>query len=481
MDGNNLRRKLTACLCLFFIVFERPMSLSALENHVRQRVMPPVRTLRAAGQQSGQPDDGGENAGRQGGKGQGGGQENAGQQDGKMPGGAEENHGDAGRQNLPKLQAPALKGMYARAYCLYDAAQGRTLYQHNGTERMPMASTTKIMTLIVLLENAQLDDIVTVSRLAASQPDVQLNIREGEQYRLKDLLYSLMLESHNDTAVALAEHVGGSVEGFCAMMNAKAAELGLVDTCFETPNGLDSENHYTTAVELAKIAAYAIENEEFIRITNTTSYQFDELTTGRSLMVSNKNRFLYMMEGAIGVKTGFTGKAGYCFVGALKRGDHKLISVVLACGWPPNKNYKWSDTRKLMDYGLTNYRKRSMEETMRLFCNGAEADPKVGLAALIPGEIPVADGVSERVAVSAGQLFVPELLLADWDECRAEVEYETLLTAPVEEGLAVGTVTFYAGEDMLGQSPIRTVQAVPKLSFFYCLGQIFDSWLGCSE
>lgn len=197
------------------------------------------------------------------------------------------------------------QGLYAYASCLLDAENNRVLFEKNGNEQLPMASTTKIMTLIVILENASMDEIVTVSSKAASQPDVQLNINTGEQYRLEDLLYSLMLESHNDTAVALAEHVGGSVEAFCAMMNEKAASLGLIHTCFETPNGLDSENHHTTAAELAVIASYALKNETFLKITNTTSYQFNELTTGRSFTVSNKNRFLYMMEGAVGMKNRF--------------------------------------------------------------------------------------------------------------------------------------------------------------------------------
>ncbi|MDE7298498.1 MAG: hypothetical protein K2N94_06665, partial [Lachnospiraceae bacterium] len=182
--------------------------------------------------------------------------------------------------------------------------------------------------------------------------------------------------------------------------------------------------------------------------------------------------------GAIGVKTGFTGRAGYCFVGALERGDYRLVSVVLACGWPPNKTYKWSDTRKLMDYGTTHYQKRDMAGQMKLFCNGAEADPEGGVAGLIPSYISVADGVAESVSVSAEEFATPSLLLADWDECRAEVEYEELLTAPVEEGRPIGTITFYVGEEMLGQSTIRTAESVPELSFFYCLRQIIDAWIG---
>ena len=174
-------------------------------------------------------------------------------------------------QGVEKQELPPLK-LYAKSAVLMDAASGRVLYSKNGDEQLPMASTTKIMTLILTLERADLDDTVTVSAYAASMPDVQLNIREGEQYRLKDLLYSLMLESHNDSAVAIAEHVGGSVEEFAAMMNQKAREIGCTNTWFITPNGLDAtaeytnaqgeketRTHVTTAEDLARIMSYCIE------------------------------------------------------------------------------------------------------------------------------------------------------------------------------------------------------------------------------
>lgn len=365
-------------------------------------------------------------------------------------------------------------GLYAYASCLMDGENNRVLFENHGNEPLPMASTTKIMTLIVILEHASMDEVVTVSQNAAAQPDVQLNIRAGEQYRLGDLVYSLMLESHNDVAVALAEHVGGSVEGFCALMNAKAAALGLVDTCFETPNGLDSENHHTTAIELSKIAAYAIQNPDFIKITNTTTYQFNELTTGRSFTVSNKNRFLYMMEGAIGVKTGFTGKAGYCFVGALKRGDHTLIAAMLACGWPPHKTYKWSDTQKLMNYGLEYFKRRPFTERAKILVNGAE-ETGVNTAAY-EGSIPVTGGVVPQVAIKADEMEDVSLLLADWEQPYIEIRYETELAAPVAAGEIVGSVTYRIGDAEYASGWIRTAEEVQKFDFLYCLRQVLFQW-----
>ena len=250
--------------------------------------------------------------------------------------------------------------LHAQSAVLIDAENGRVLYGKDETKELPMASTTKIMTCIIALEQGNLEDVVEVSSYAASMPDVQLNIKKGEQYKLKDLLYSLMLESHNDSAVAIAEHIGGSVEGFAALMNQKAADLGVYHTHFVTPNGLDAQGHYTTAADLARIGAYAIQNDEFLEITNTSSYSFSDVKGKRQFQVSNKDAFLTMMEGAIGIKTGFTGKAGYCFVGALKRKDKCFVSVVLASGWPPHKKYKWADTKKLMQYGIDNYERKNI-------------------------------------------------------------------------------------------------------------------------
>ena len=260
----------------------------------------------------------------------------------------------------PKIELNSLSAL------LMDGENNRVLYEVNGYQEMPMASTTKIMTCIIALEAGNLNDVVTVSSYAAGMPDVQLHIKAGEQYYLKDLLYPLMLESHNDVAVAIAEHIGGSVEGFATMMNDMARSLGCNNTNFVTPSGLDAEGHYTTAKDLAVIAFYAIKNKDFITITNTPTYQFKELKKGRTFSVSNKNKFLYMMDGAIGIKTGFTGKAGYCFVGALKRSDRTLISVVLACGWPPRKNLKWADTKQLMTYGIENFEKKQIFEEVNL-------------------------------------------------------------------------------------------------------------------
>ena len=363
-------------------------------------------------------------------------------------------------ENEPKTEeeqaSPANLRLHAMSALLLDASNNRVLYEKDGFKEMPMASTTKIMTCIVTLENADLNDVVTVSSYAARMPDVQLNIRTGEQFYLRDLLYSLMLESHNDVAVAIAEHVGGSVEGFATMMNDKARELGCENTHFVTPNGLDAEGHYTTARDLAVIASYAIKNEKFIKVTNTSSYQFKEIKKGRGFSVSNKNRFLYMMEGAIGIKTGFTGDAGYCFVGAIKRTDKTLISVVLGCGWPPSKNLKWSDTKELMSYGIDYYKERQIFEDVNF-------DP-----------VFVKDGqVRYEKLFMEGDLT---LLMRDDETVHIEYDIPKVLQAPVGKNTIVGYANYYINSVPYWKLPIYTTESVDKINFKFCWLKAWDVW-----
>lgn len=359
-------------------------------------------------------------------------------------------------EEKPNIQLNALSA------CLLDADSGRVLYGKNEKDVRAMASTTKIMTLIVVLENGKLDDVVTISTNAARQPDVQLNVNTGEQYVLRDLLYSLMLESHNDVAVAVAEHVGGSVEGFAEMMNAKAKELGMDDTYFITPNGLDAQDdhgkHSTTAVDLARLAAYAVKNEEFVEITNTKSHTFSEVNGKRSFTVNNKNLFLSMMDGAIGVKTGFTGDAGYCFVGALKQDGRTFISVVLGSGWPPNKTYKWKDTRALMNFGTENYFPQTIYDE--------EFEEK----------IPVTGGVKDSVtAVAKGNV---SMLLSKYDDVKIYYEHVKKLTAPVYANEVIGHIYVTVNNEIVEIVDIRTMEECRKADFIYNLDQIINYFTG---
>ena len=350
------------------------------------------------------------------------------------------------------------ENLYARSAVLMDADTGRILYEKNGEEVLPMASTTKIMTLLVTLENADLEGTVTVSSYAASMPDVQLNIREGERYRLKDLCYSMMLESHNDAAAAIAEHVGGSVEGFASMMNQKARDLGCYHTYFITPNGLDAEDehgvHSTTAEDLARIMRFCMQNDTFLSITREPSWNFTDLDGTRSFTVNNKNA-----EGALTGKTGFTNDAGYCYVGALEREGKRLIVALLACGWPGNRTWKWSDTQTLMNYGLDTYHHETVGEEM------IRMEPAA-----------VQDGRKESVELRA-DIGTVQMLLKEDDLFRIETDRPSELQAPVEAGEIVGTVAYYLNNEIVDIFPVYAAETVQKIDYWWCLNRILQKWI----
>ena len=267
--------------------------------------------------------------------------------------------------------------LYARYAAVIDGGNNRLLFGKNEDTKVPMASTTKIMTCIIALENAPENLCCTTSSLASSMPEVKLFAKEGEKFSLIDMLYSLMLKSHNDTAVIIAENVAkyilneknkintsdysssDFVKYFVELMNNKAKDLGCTSTYFITPNGLDAKDdngiHSTTAYDLCKIMAYCINNDRFLNITQTIEYSFN--SDKSSYTVTNANTFINMYPNIISGKTGFTCDAGYCYVCAYKDDDRTFICAVLASGWPNNKTYKWKDTKKLLDYARNNYKK----------------------------------------------------------------------------------------------------------------------------
>ena len=374
--------------------------------------------------------------------------------------------------------------LYALSACLMDADSGRVLYDKNADEVRAMASTTKIMTLIVALEYANEDDIVTVSPYAASMPDVQLNIMAGEQYRLGDLYYAMMLESFNDVAVTIAEYIGECyalnqddrtantdikarsyddskkyVHTFAKLMNEKAKELGCENTYFITPNGLDAEDengkHSTTAKELAVIASYAIKNERFNDIIGTRHYSFCEVNGTRNCSAYNKDAFLNQMNGAFGIKTGFTGNAGYCFVGALKSDGRTFISVVLGSGWPSNRTYKWKDTRKLMEYGINNFFPRAVFSTIKNY-----------------KDVKVKDGMEESTSTCIkGDL---SLILCEADDVRVVYELEDYIDAPVNVGDIVGKAIIYVNGQRMGRFPITAAAAVERANYMWYLKRLLN-------
>ncbi|MBD5460069.1 MAG: D-alanyl-D-alanine carboxypeptidase [Lachnospiraceae bacterium] len=395
--------------------------------------------------------------------------------------------------------------LYATAAVLMDGESGRILYGKNADQVMPMASTTKIMTCIIALENGNLEDTVTASAYAASQPKVHLGMVKGYTYRLEDLLYSLMLESHNDSAVAIAEHIGGAflqlpptqersqeesrqaVAAFAVLMNRKAADLGLSDTWFITPNGLDAsqevtlENgetvtrqHATTAAELACIMRYCAwqspQKDKFLEITRQRSYFFAELSGRGSYTCNNHNSFLDMMEGALTGKTGFTNAAGYCYVGALEADGKRFTVALLACGWPDNKTWKWADTKKLMNYGLNNYAVHSFSE----YAYDAGNLSPVSVAGGQSDGI----GAAARVGVEIiGREQEDKILLREDEEIQVSCRIEEVLQAPVEKGENVGIITYQLNGEILWTEFVVTTGTVDKIDFRWCMRQILAGYL----
>ena len=248
----------------------------------------------------------------------------------------------------------------ARAAIIYDRSTKQIIWGKNEMEKRAMASTTKIMTAIVVLENANLDDVVTISKKAAGTGGSRLKIRAEDKITVRDLLYGLMLRSGNDAAVALAEHVGESVEGFAGLMNKKAEQIGLKNTHFVTPHGLDDENHYTTAYELAILTDYALENSTFKKIVNTKSTQIR--INENPMNIYNTNELLGVLPGVDGIKTGFTNNAGRCLVTSCTRDENQIITVVLGCD---TKKQRTSDSTKLIEYAYKNYKRIDIEQMVK--------------------------------------------------------------------------------------------------------------------
>lgn len=376
-------------------------------------------------------------------------------------------------ENTQPQDVPQPGQLYAISAVLMDGNTGRVLYEKNGYEQRANASTTKIMTCILALENANLEDVVTASDNAAAQPAVHLGMRSGQKFILKDLLYAMMLESFNDTAVAIAEHIGGSVENFAAMMNDKAKELGCENTHFVTPNGLDGEDaqgfHSTTAVDLARIMSYCIKEspkkDEFLEITQTPSHTFSDADGNGTYACSNHNAFLSMMDGALSGKTGFTGDAGYCYVGALEKDNKTFVVALLGCGWPNNKSYKWADTRVLMNYGLDNYEYRDVYEEAKLSA--------VPVLEGVPDQGMLCGDSSVELALGADQAdrHINMLLRSD-EKVRVECDIPDCLEAPVEEGAQVGEIRYYLNDEQIRSYPVVTSKNVDKMDFWWCLEQV---------
>lgn len=353
----------------------------------------------------------------------------------------------------------------AKGAVLIDGDSGRVLWGKNETEPLTMASTTKIMTAILVLEQGNPDDIVTVSSNAARSPQVRMNLTTGEKVREEDLLYAMMLKSYNDAAVALAEHIGGSVDDFCDMMTQKAKEIGAEDTVFGSPNGLDGhltfEQHHSTAKDMALIARYALQNEKFAEIIKTPSVTLPmKGGEGKSYFITNQDRFLNEYEGAMGIKTGYTNKAGQCFVGAAKREDVTLITTVLASGWgKEGREQKWKDTKALMDYGFANYHKEIIAQ------EGQQVQPTEVLYSEV-------ENVPAVLSEGFEGLFSQEEL----DNIKIYATQIKQMEAPVVKGQKLGTAEVMLGSNCIAKIDIVAEQGAERYTLTEMLQYLGKKW-----
>ena len=348
----------------------------------------------------------------------------------------------------PIAEEPKLN---AKIGLIFDRASKTILYEKNGLKQVPMASTTKIMTAIVVLENADLTDVVTIDKKAAGTGGSRLGLKVNDKITVHDLLYGLMLKSGNDTAVALAIHVGGSVEGFAEMMNQTAKEMGWNNSHFVTPHGLDAQGHYTTAYELACMADYALQNPKFKEIVSTKTYTVT--LNGRPQVISNTNELLGVLDGVYGVKTGFTNGANRCLVTACKRGDLDIITVVLGAD---TKKIRTQDSIKLIEYIHKNYQVVDLEKILKeKFENWKLLNEK---------RIYINKGKTKQIQIELEEMPYKMMTIKNTEVDNIDLEINSLyyLEAPVQEKQTIGNVKIQLKDKTIGTLNIQNQKVIQK-------------------
>ena len=338
-------------------------------------------------------------------------------------------------------------GVSAGSAILIEADTGRVLYEKNAHDRRSMASTTKIMTAMLVLESEELDRVVEITQEMVQVEGSSMGLQAGDQVTLETLAYGILLESGNDAANAAAVTLGGSVEGFVEMMNQRAVALGLKDTHFVTPSGLDAEEHYTTAYDLALLGAAAMRLPQFAEVASQSSAKVNFVNPPTVRTFYNHNRLLKELEGCDGVKTGFTKKSGRCLVTSCQRDGVHLIAVTL------NAPDDWDDHKAMMEYGF------SKTESVHLDA----ADFEV--------QIPVVGGAEGQTvrAVPSGSTDIT-LLKGEKEQLEMKVEADRFLYAPVSEGRVAGRILYRLEEKEVAEIPLVTSEEAPyvepKLNFF---------------
>lgn len=339
----------------------------------------------------------------------------------------------------------------ARSAILIEKETGRVLLSHNAHEQLPMASTTKVMTALIALEYGRLDEVVTVGKNAYGVPGTSIYLGLGEKMTLQDLLYGLLLASGNDAATAIAEHIGGDVSAFCQRMTERARELGCENTVFLTPHGLPREGHFTTAADLATIAREAMSYPLFRQIVSTQRASIPWEGRSYSRVLSNKNKLLSGYEGATGIKTGYTKKAGRCLVFGSKREGMEVIGVVLNCGnW-------FEEAARLMDLGFERYAQFtafSKGETVRV--------------------LPVENGRQETVRIIAGQKLAAPVKKGTVPVM--EVDLPQAISAGTQLNDPVGEARLISSGEVLCSVPLVLGESLPARDFAFELEQVVQNW-----
>ena len=342
----------------------------------------------------------------------------------------------------------------SRRYAVYDRLSGRCIYGKDENKQTAMASTTKIMSAVIIVENCNLEDIVTVTAKAAGVGGSRLGLHTDDKISVNDLLYGLMLRSGNDAAVALAIHTAGSVEEFANLMNQKAEVLGLSNTDFVTPHGLDNSEHYTTAYELAKITDYALKNETIAKIvkTKTTTISIN----GNPMQINNTNELLGNVEGVYGVKTGFTNNAGRCLVTSVKRGDMDLIIVVLGAD---TRKDRASDSMKLIEYAFKKFHMVNLEEIIK---REFEMWKQINQNRIY------VDKAANSLELKLEEIKIKSL--ATDEEPTIEISAVSYLEAPILENTRIGTVTVKVGDELIEEIEIKAGKEVKKRGIIDYIG-----------
>ena len=353
----------------------------------------------------------------------------------------------------------------SRSCIVYDRNSHMILYGKNGTKQVKMASTTKIMTSLIIIENCNLSETIEVSQKAAGTGGSRLGLKTGDKITIKDLLYGLMLCSGNDAAVALAEYAGGDISGFAELMNNKAKELGLANTHYESPHGLDSDGHYTTAYELALLSDYALKNETFSKIVGTKNYTVT--INGYPKNLSNTNELLGYLDGVYGVKTGFTNGANRCLVTACKRNDMDIICVVLGAD---TKKYRTQDSIKLIEYAFNNFTYINANEiATKAFENWKNENLKYI-------DINKSSSNSFEFKIQTCENPILSINKNDIDNIESSVSINPILEAPIPSYAVIGNLTLSLNNQTLITLDIINTNDITRKNITYYLNYFFSNY-----